>query len=240
MWTESERRKTLALAHRARTQGNDRRAIALYRRILREESDHFEVALRLAPLLASSGQRFEAWQLYRNAARQLARAKRYKDCLVIYTDACRSVPLEFDVWRLRAELELMMGREDMAFETLLEGRAQFDEPQHRAQAIALLVRARTIDFLDPEVALDLAGLYARTDQADAALELLVTLSISADASVARRARALQWRITLAPRHAWLWLEAGWRTMAGEERNTVEIGPGRKPLERLGLGFDPER
>ena len=52
MWTESDRRRALVDAHRARTQGDERRAIALYRRILREEPDNFEVALRVAPLLA--------------------------------------------------------------------------------------------------------------------------------------------------------------------------------------------
>lgn len=236
MWTESDRRRTLVEAHRARTQGDERRAISLYRRILREEPDNYEVSLRVAPLLAARGQRFEAWQLYRSAGRQLARSKRYKDCLTIYADACRNVPLEFDVWRLRAELELMLGREDVALETLLEGRAHFNEPSTRAQAIALLVRARMIDPSDPEIALDLAGLYSQTDQADASLELLMTLAISGDPSVARRARALQWRITLAPRHAWLWLQAGWRTLS-EDSSLTAIEAGSKPLTRLGYDSD---
>lgn len=235
MWSESERHQTLIQAHRARTQGNDRRAIALYRRILREEPDHFEVALKLAPLLAQRAEHFEAWQLYRGAARQLARAKRYKDSLTIYIDACRNVPKEFDAWRLRAELELMLGREDVAFETLLTGRAQFTQPHNRSQAIALLVRARMLEPLDAEVALDLARLYTLTDQADAALELLLTLSISGDPSVARRARALQWRITLAPRHAWRWLEAAGRGVVGE-RPALGVGEERK-LTRLGVGSD---
>ena len=235
MWSESERHRTMVRAHRARTRGDDRRAIALYRRILREEPDHFEVALKLAPLLARRGERFGAWQLYRGAARQLARAKRYKDCLTIYIDACRNVPQEFDVWRLRAELERMLGREETAFETLLTGRAHFVHPHERGQAIALLARARMLEPLDAEVALDLARLYARTDQADAALELLLTLSVSGEASVARRARALQWRITLAPRHAWRWLEAAGRTVLGE-RAALEMGEER-PLTRLGFGSD---
>ena len=85
MWTESDRRRTLIEAHRSRTRGDERRAISLYKRILREEPDNFEVAVRVAPLLAGRGEGFDAWQLYRGAARQLARARRYKDCLAIYT-----------------------------------------------------------------------------------------------------------------------------------------------------------
>lgn len=224
-------------AHRSRTQGDERRAISLYKRILREEPENFEVAVRIAPLLAARGERFEAWQLYRGAARQLARARRYKDCLAVYTDACRYVPLEFDVWRLRAELELMMGREDSAFETLIDGRMRFTEPSNRAQAIALLTRARMIDPQDPEVALDLAELYSKTDQSDAALELLIPLSVHGEIHVMRRARALQWRITLAPRHALLWAQSCWRGVA-TGRGVEQIGPGSKPLTRLDLGTEP--
>jgi thioredoxin-like negative regulator of GroEL len=237
MWAESERRRTLIEAHRSRTQGDERRAISLYKRILREEPENFEVAVRVAPLLAARGDRFEAWQLYRGAARQLARARRYKDCLAVYTDACRHVPMEFDVWRLRAELELMMGRDDSAFETLLDGRVRFTDAHNRAQAIALLSRARMIDPQDSEVALDLAELYARTDQADAAIELLLPLSIQGEPNVMRRARALQWRITLAPRHALLWLQACWRGVA-PERQIESIGPGSKPLAHLDVGVEP--
>jgi hypothetical protein len=78
--------------------------------------------------------------------------------------------MEFDVWRLRAELELMMGREDSAFETLIDGRMRFTEPNDRAQAIALLTRARMIDPQDAEVAIDLAELSSRTDPADVGRE----------------------------------------------------------------------
>ena len=236
MWAESERRRVIVEAHRARTKGDDRRAISLYKRVLREEPDNFEVAVRVAPLLAARGERFEAWQLYRGAARQLARARRYKECLAVYTDACRHIPMEFDVWRLRAELEIMMGREDQAFETLLDGRARFIEAGNRAQAIALLSRARMIEPADEEVALDLADLYAQTDQADAAIELLLPLSIQGEPGVMRRARALQWRITLAPRHALLWMQACWRSVAPEPE-VPRIGPGSEPLARLDAGVD---
>jgi len=204
-----QRKRLLAEAHRARNRGRERRAISLYRRILREDPRNAEVALRLAPLLARRGESFEAWQLYRSAARELARQKRYKDCLGVYRESCRALPHEFEAWRLRAELELKLGHEDAAYETLLDARAHFRDAHSRAHAIELLTRARVIEPCDPEVVLDHARLYARSDQADAALELLSSLAIRTQAGAQRRIRGLQWRITLSFRHAWLWLNSIW-------------------------------
>ena len=206
MSLEADRKQLLSEAHRARNRGQDRRAISLYKRVLREEPRNIEIALRAAPLLARRGEAFEAWMLFRTAARNLARAKRYEECLSVYIEACRYVPHEFDAWRLRAELELKLGREEAAFETLLDGRTQFRDVRTRAQAIALLTRARNLEPWDAEVVLDLARLYARTDQSEAALELLASLAGRVtNPSLERRLRSLQLRITLSPQYAWLWL-----------------------------------
>ena len=197
----------LAQAHRARNRGRERRAIALYKRILLEDPHNADVALRVAPMLARRGHSFEAWQIYRAAARDFARSKQFSECLTVYREACRFVPWEFEAWRLCAELQIKMGCEDAAFETLIDGRNQFRDPHSRAQAIALLSRARTIEPWDAHVVFDLARLYARTDQADSALELLSCLALRVRGSLLRRVRALQWRITLSPRFAFLWLRA---------------------------------
>ena len=227
-----ERKQLLAEAHRARNAGRHRRAIALYKRLLREEPRNVEVALRAAPLLARRGDGFEAWQLYRDAARTLARARRYDECVTVYREACHYVPHEYDAWRLRAELELRLGREQMAFETLLDGRMQFRDVRSRGQAIALLTRARALEPWDPEVVLDLARLYARTDQSDSALELLAALAHRCEPATAQRVRSLQWRITLAPRFAWLWL----RSLLGTEPERADpppLEPRAEPAEGHG-------
>jgi tetratricopeptide (TPR) repeat protein len=222
----TERKQLLAEAHRARNAGRARRAIALYKQLLREDPRNIEVALRAAPLLARRGEEFEAWQLYRSAARLLARERHYRDCLAVYHEACRYVPHEYDAWRLRAELELKLGREGAAFETLLDGRTQFRDVRTRAQAIALLTRARSIEPWDPEVVLDLARLYSRTDQTDAALELLAAVATRCDAEAARRVRSLQWRITLSPRYAWLWLQSWWNGIWLREPTETPLVRGR--------------
>ena len=182
-------------------------------------------------MLACAGEAFEAWQLFRGAARQLARERRYNDCLAVYAEACRFVPHEFDAWRLRAELELKLGREDKAFEVLLDGRTYFRDAHSRAQAIALLTRARNIEPWDEELVIDLARLYARTGEADAALELLGSLAgHTTRPHVASRIRALQWRITLSPRYAWLWLQAGLRNWIGERRQAGDEGDHPAPFD----------
>ena len=209
----------LTEAHRARNKGRDRRAIGLYKRILLERPHNPDVALRVAPMLARRGDGFEAWQLYRRAARDLAKRKRWNECLTVYREACRIVPYEFEAWRLCAELLLKMGQEDEAFQTLVDGRMHFRGPSTQAQAITLLSRARSIEPWDTHVVLDLARLYARSDLPDVALELLSCLALRARGADLRRLRALQWRLTLSFRFAWLWLRA-WGDSA-EEPATFE-------------------
>jgi tetratricopeptide (TPR) repeat protein len=205
----------LADANRARHRRQDRRAIGLYRRILLEDPRHLEAALRVAPLLAGQGEAFEAWQLYRMAASELHRARRMDACLAVLRDACRCVPHEYDVWRLRAELEQKLGREMDAYDTLLEGAQHFDRPHTAMQAIALLTRARAIEPRDPEVAIDLARFYVRTGMIESALALLAALAPCVQGRVLRRVRGLQWRVTLSFYHAWRWLAALWQELWGE-------------------------
>lgn len=194
-------------AHRARQKGRARAALRLYRRLLIEHPNNLEVALRVAPMLACAGDTFEAWQLYRRAGLHYARDGHYEECLTVYRDACRFVPTEFDAWRLCAELQLKMGRPDGAFETLVEGRMHFDEPGQRAQAIALLRRAREIEPWDDDVLFDLARLYGANDQADLALEIAATLACRVGGRRLRAVRALQLRLTGSPRYALSWLRS---------------------------------
>ena len=219
----NDRKRLLAEANRELQDGDVRSAIKLYRRVLLEEPRNVAVALRAAPLLAREGGSFEAWQLFRMASQELMRARRREECLAALKEACRCVPHEFEAWRLRSELELKLGREDAAFETLLEGRRAFRQPHARAQAIALLERARQIEPWDLEVGLDLAQLYARTDQRHAALELLELLGLRAEAHDLRRVARLRFRITGSPRDLWAWIGAHFTQPS-------RLAPPAEPLE----------
>jgi tetratricopeptide (TPR) repeat protein len=203
----NDRKRMLAEANRELQDGDVRAAIVLYRRVLLEEPRNAAVALRTAPLLAHIGEHFQAWQLFRMASQELMRARRREECLAALKEACRCVPHEFEAWRLRSELELKLGRDDAAYETLLEGRRAFRSPHARPQAVALLERARQLEPWDIEVGLDLARLYAKTDQRHAALELLEVLSLRADPRDVRRIASQRLRITRAPRDLWAWLRS---------------------------------
>jgi len=230
------RRELWLAANRARHRGQLRRALALYRGILLESPRDVDAALSAAPLLAQHGEGFEAWQLFRMAAGELHRARRFDASLAALRDACRCVPYEFDAWRLRAELEQKLGREDAAFDTLLEGARRFDRPAGATQAIALLTRARAIEPWDPEPALDLARLYARTGMVDSALHLLASLAPRVRGRVLRRVRGLQWRITLSFYHAWRWAEAIWQELRGDEDPApAALAPPVQASERIGSG-----
>ena len=207
----------LTQAHRERSEGRVRAALRIYRRLLVEHPENVEVALRVAPMLACAGESFEAWQLYRRAATEFARERRWNDCLAVYREACQFVPREFEAWRLCAELQLKLGKHEGAFETLVEGRLHFGGPDGRGQAIALLTRARDIEPWDDEVLFDLARLYAANDQTDLALELLSSLAFRSEGGRLRRVRALQLRLTWSPRQALLYL----KTFFGERESEDE-------------------
>ena len=68
-----DRARILAGAERARRRGRVARAVALYRRVLAQEPENADLHRKLAPLLAATGQRFDAWQSFRVAARDLMR-----------------------------------------------------------------------------------------------------------------------------------------------------------------------
>ncbi len=224
----------LTEAHRARNKGRARTAIRLYRRILIENPKNLEVAMRVAPMLAYSGEPFEAWQLYRRAAMEYARAKQYTECLSVYREACRFVPFEFEAWRLCAELQLKLKNADGAFETLIEGRMHFGQGQTRAQAIALLSRAREIEPWDDDLLLDLAELYAGNDQSDLALELLSTLACRVEGTMLRHVRALQFRLTLSIRFGLLWLRAHGRPKPASAPLPIERERDEGPREETRL------
>jgi len=148
------------------------------------------VALRAAPLRAYHGASFEAWQLFRTAVTELLRSRRAEAGLGVLNEPCRCLPHQYEAWRRRARPELKLGREETAYQPLLEGRQHFRTPQPRAQAIALLTRARAIEPGDPQVGIDLARRNRKTDQVEVALELLASLAERVRGPELRKVRAL--------------------------------------------------
>ena len=64
-----DRTRILEAASRACDRARHRKASALYRRVLSVEPNNMELHARLAPLLAATGRRFDAWTSFEASGR---------------------------------------------------------------------------------------------------------------------------------------------------------------------------
>jgi tetratricopeptide (TPR) repeat protein len=197
----------LERAERARIKGRTRRAIARYRELLAVDREAPEVHAKLAPLLARTRQRFDAWQSFRAAAEGFMRAQDPERALAIYYDAAHHLPRLTEIWQMIARLQCARGKSQEALRVLREGRTKFRRRGQRAEAIHLLRAAQDVDPWHTDVVLDLAKLLWLNRQRAESLLLLEGLAQRSVGVPLRRARALQFRISLRPAHAWLWLKA---------------------------------
>ncbi len=202
-----DRARLLDEASRARSRKRRRRAIALYRRVLAVEPQNGELHHKVAPLLAESGQLFDAWMSYRTAARSFLREDRTDRALSIYREACERLPQELEAWLETSELLRRHGRSADAVRTLLDARHHYNQRWQRPVAIHLLRRVRTYEPGNVDVLLDLASLLGRCDQRPEALLLLERASRLCQGADLRRVLAGRFRLTRSLRDAWRWLRA---------------------------------
>ncbi len=214
-----DRHQILSDAARARAAGRRQRAIELYRWVLAVEPRNAEVQLRLAPLLAETGQSFDAWLAYRNAARAHLRAGYRDKALVVYKEAARLLPREVRVWEGLSRLFVEDELAEQAVEVLLEGSRQFRGRWDRAQAIHLLRQARELKPWGFEICLELARQLSLADQLREAELLLQGLAVRVTGSRLRQVRSLQFLTRPGPRRLWRWLQACW-----DARDPVDDDP----------------
>ncbi len=79
-----DRTRILEAAAKARAQKKRKRAVALYRRVLAVERLNAEIHTRIAPLLAETGQNFDAWLSFQIVARAYLRERRADKALAAY------------------------------------------------------------------------------------------------------------------------------------------------------------
>jgi tetratricopeptide (TPR) repeat protein len=212
-----DRKWLLGEAEKARGRGRRRRAISFYRRILAAEPHDTNLHSRIAPLLAATGKRFDAWQSYRKAAQAHLKNRSYQEALTLYRQAAKALPTQIEAWRWVAKLELKCERSEAAIRALLEGRAKFRSRRRRPEAIALLREARSIDAWRIDIVLDLARLLRRTRQAPEAQWILGHLAERMSGRNLRLVRGAQWRIEPSLKHSWNWLRAAFtaqRSLSG--------------------------
>lgn len=218
----ADRTRLLDESNRLRARGRHRRAIALLRQVLEFDPHDVDVAFKLAELLAGEGQHFEAWSLFRTAGKAMLRERRHAQSLAIFREATRCLPFEFEAWRITAELERKLGRDEDARLTLLEARRQFRSRFDRAQAIAVLRMLREATPWDHEIVLDLARLYAQTDQAGRALRLLEGQAVHSEGPALRAVRFAQWQISHSFMHFRLWARAALGDWTGSPRPDDDV------------------
>lgn len=205
-----DRTRILKEADQARAKKKWHRAIALYRRVLAAEPRNAELHARIAPLLARTGQAFDAWQAFDLAGRACVEAGELDRAAAVYGAATKSLPRHFPAWQALAEVETRQQRPSRAREVLLAGRTQMKGRGRSPEAIALLRSALDLEPEDVPTALDLCRLLARTRQQAEARFMLARLAESTDGRSLRRVRGLAWRLDPSLRNTWSWMRAAWR------------------------------
>jgi tetratricopeptide (TPR) repeat protein len=200
-----DRSRLLEEAARAAAGRRVGRAIAFYRWVLAVEPQNADVHLKLAPLLARCGQRFDAWQSFQGAARACLRHGQPDRALAIYRQATAVLPREVQAWQAVARLQHRAGRPREAVETLLEGSGRLRRRSLRPRAIHLLRLAREIEPWHVDAVCELARLLALSQQREEARILLRGLARHCGGKRLRRVRRAQLRIAPTLAHLWLWL-----------------------------------
>ena len=221
---EYDRKWLLAEAENARARGRRRRAISFYRRILAAEPHNPELHARVAPLLAATGKRFDAWQSYRQAADAHLKNQSRDEALAVYREATKMLPRQFEAWQWVAKLELARGRNKAALGALLKGRSRFRSRRRRPEAIALLREAKSIDESRIGIVLDLVRLLRRSGQSPEAQWILAQLGERMSGRDLRIVRGAQWRIEPSLKHSWNWLRAAFASQRSSDRHV----PARNP------------
>ncbi len=197
-----DRNRILAEASKAHAKRKRRKAIELYRWVLAVEPRNPVLHARLGPLLAETGQEFDAFVSYQAAAGGFVRQGHLDKAIAVYRGALRHLPREVKIWHSIARLQCKAGRRTDALETLLEGSRQFKARWAGAQAIFLLRKIREINAWHFESVLDLARLLASAEQRREAELLLDGLARRCRGAELRRVRATQ--LQMAPSFAALW------------------------------------
>lgn len=197
----------LERAAREAARGRRRRAVALYRRVLFVEPANVDVHRQLAPLLAETGQPFEAWLSYRTVGRAWERSREFAKALEVYREAATRLPEKLDAWLCVSRLERRLGRPRAARAALLEGRRHQRRRRQRATAMFLLREALALDPWDPPLVLDLASLLSRSGRKQEADLWLEGLAARSQGVPLRRVRGAQLRLSPSLGRAWLWLRA---------------------------------
>ena len=161
-----DRTRLLRKADRARKQGRRKKAIKLYRDVLVVEPNDTHVHRKIAPLLAQTKQRKDAWRSYQRAAEQLQSQGFVDQAIGVLRDAARHLADEPNLWHTLSRLELERHRPADAVNALLEGAGPFLEIRDQAAQL----RQESNRFLVHRLRCVIAGCLGLIQARDAGLD----------------------------------------------------------------------
>lgn len=177
---------------RGRGRRKRRRAIALYREVLRRERDDPDLHRKLAELLAKDGDLEAARASYRCACEGYAKRGFSERAIGVLRDAVKRLPRDVGFWMELAHLEYERGRRADALAVLRTGRPCFGRRKDRPAALMLLTAASKLDPNDLEIGLDFALALRRAGMKTRALRVLERLPTRSREALRRvRGRALR-------------------------------------------------
>jgi len=109
-----DRNRVLRQAALAQARKRRRRAISLYRQVLAVESGNPEIHAKLAPLLAETRQRFDAWRSFSAGAAGHVREGRTQQAIELYRQATHFLPREIESWLSLARILRSKGRQEVS------------------------------------------------------------------------------------------------------------------------------
>jgi tetratricopeptide (TPR) repeat protein len=200
-----DRNRLLEQAINATRRRRRKRAISLYREILRVDPNDAHVHRKVAPLLGHTKQLEDAWESYRRAASQLARQGFVDQAIGVYREACGYLPKDQRLWLALADLEVERKRPVDAVNALVDGARQLRSRRTQDQALALLQRARKIQPSAFEPGYELANLLVRAGARDKAIKLLRGMAPRVRGRQLRRLRRRLFLLSPTPSNLWRWI-----------------------------------
>ena len=200
-----DRRDLIAKAQKASSR-NKKKAIALYREALALDDSDPDTHLRLAELLAKTGDKGPAYASFRSAADGFI-AKGFVDkAIAAYRTATEATPDFEEAWERLSELNLGRERPAEAITALESGRRRYKRAYDRPRAIRLLYRLRQMQPERMSVAADLCRTLKKEKRHDEAKAVVTELVETRPPGKGRRkVRWLQMSLYFSPRVFWWWI-----------------------------------
>jgi tetratricopeptide (TPR) repeat protein len=202
-----DRTEELAAADVARARGRRKQAIAGYRRVLEVHPQDLTVHAKIAPLLASSGDRDGALTSFRAAADGQARAGFHERALSLFIQAAEHYPDEEALWPEIARLHLQRGRRAEAVAALTHGAWRLHLARQFPVAERVLRLALQFEPHDADAIAILARTVRAAGRREEAVRLLEDLAVRVHGRRLVAVRGILFRVHPTFGHLWGWVRA---------------------------------